>query len=92
MKTRCHYYKSKIAFEIPKAFEIQTVTGNALPDKLIDSLLDLNPDCQIEHEGVCTPYLLIVDCDGMPTGHWIRGQQQRINKVLASYRKKYGMP
>ena len=82
---------SKVAFEIPKAFEIQTSTGRVLPDDLIDGLVVLAVGNRHESADICTPHLLIVDCDGLPTKEWIDAQQARINEVLADYYIKHGI-
>lgn len=92
MNIRCRYHMSKVAFEIPKAFEIETTTGHELPDDLVSALLDLNEGNRYESADICTPYLLIIDCGDMPTVAWINAQQSRINKVLADYRINNGMP
>lgn len=40
-------------------------------------------------EDICTPYLLIIDCEEMPSKEWVRNQQGRVDKVLADYCKEH---
>ena len=65
--------------------------ATALGPDLIDGLVVLAVGNRHESADICTPHLLIVDCDGLPTKEWIDAQQARINEVLADYYIKHGI-
>lgn len=89
MSHRSKYHMSKVAFQLPKALEVETTAGRKMPDELVGRLLDLDPANRYESEDICTPYLLIIDCEEMPSKEWVRNQQGRVDKVLADYCKEH---
>lgn len=80
------YYGAKVAFEIPKACEVEAREAwrdTEISDDLIDRLFALFPgEVTFESEDICSPHLLIVDVRELLTAELIESMTARINGVL----------
>lgn len=78
------FYVAKIAFEIPEKYEVEGHIIRAIPDELVDRLMDLFGDCEFESANICSPPLIIVNTTTV-TPKWIAKSKKRINAVLRKY-------
>lgn len=75
------FFAAKIAFEIPEKYEVEGHITRAIPDELVNALMDLFDDCEFEPAGICSLPLLIVNT-GEASPAWIARAEKRINAVL----------
>ena len=79
-------FQVKVAFGIPEEYEEDGGIVRAIPDKLINELMDLFDDCEFEGANICNPPLIIVNT-GKVDLEWIYETEKRINAVLDNWRK-----
>lgn len=81
------FFQAKVAFEIPAEYEVSGPITRAVPDELVERLMDLFDDCEFESAGICNPPLLIVNTHRTPTQKWLARSVKRIKKVLKRHEK-----
>lgn len=82
MKPKAKFFTAKIAFEIPTEYQVKSRFGATVPEKLVEKLMDLFDFTEFVPEDICTPPLLIVNWDDVPTSESIKNAETRINQVL----------
>ena len=82
------FYAAKVAFEIPASYLVETHYGiMELPDSLCGALLKLcESGSSIESQDICSPTILILHMDDLPSREWVEEMQARINAVLQGSR------
>lgn len=85
---RAKFYKAKVAFEIPKEYEVKGQYMTDMSLELVNKLMNLFDSVEYEEEGICNPSLLIVNHSRI-SKEWIKKSEQRINQVLRKWAKQH---
>lgn len=73
----CAFFACKVAFSLPE-------TEDPLPDEIISKLMDIAPGNTVVETtgGPCSPPLLLVDAEELPTPEWVESITARMNAIL----------
>ena len=79
------FFACKVAFSLPD-------DEDALTDGIVSKLMDISPGNTVVETvgGPCSPPLLIIDTDDLPTPEWVSATTDRINVILQNNQVRHG--